>query len=444
MSDILKIVEKTICDHNMISKNDKVLVAFSGGSDSVFLLYALYMLSKKYDFSLSAAHLNHKIRSCADDEESFAAEFCKKCNIDFYSKKVDIPTLSKKRGVSTETCGREERYSFFEELKNTYGFTKIATAHHMNDNAETILMHFIRGSAANGLKGIEYIRKGGIIRPLLDISKRDIYDSCEELGLDFVTDKSNFEPVYTRNKVRLSLIPEIEKYNPNFSHTITQNAQLFAEDEEFLNSYAENIFEKHYNKGFPQDVFDEVPVSVKRRIVRLLYKNACGGELSKSYTDSILSLRKGSLSLPMGMTLFLTAGRYMIKKNNSNSEFVYKAQIDETIFIKEYGEYWTIKRVSKKENDVFCTCKNPEFIIRSRRAGDKFFPLGAGGRKSISNLFTDKKIPSPERSRIPILTADNEIVNIGGKYRDERFYKSNVTDFMYKLDIKKQNGSDNF
>lgn len=432
----LRTVENTL--GKLVSKNDKILVAFSGGSDSVFLLYAMKELSRKMGFSVSAAHLNHQIRPCADDEERFAERVCDEWEIEFFSKKADIPSAAREKGISSETAGREARYEFFNELREKYGFTKIATAHHMDDNAETILMHFIRGSGANGLKGIEYIRDDLIIRPLLDLSKQDIYNACGELELEYVTDMSNYEPVYTRNRVRLELIPEILKYNPNFARTVTANAELFAEDEEFINSYTKEIFCKNYKEGFPKSVSDELPAAVRRRVIQLIYADAAKTKqlLSKKYIDDVLNLKSGqSLSLPGGIRAYLSGGKYVMKIGTATG-FEYNVEAGREKYIEQTGEIWKISAAGKEGKNTFYAGENEIFKIRSRRKGDRFYPVGMTGSKSVSDLFTDKKIPVYKRDSVPILTAGDIIVNIGGKFRDRRFLENNGNRILYKLEIK--------
>lgn len=431
MNGSLKNVKNVLLKYKLAGENDKILVAFSGGSDSVFLLYALKELSKEMGFSLSAAHLNHGIRDCADNEEEFASKICRQWGVEFFSKKINIPYEAKKNGISSETAGRNARYEFFYELREKYGFTKIATAHHMDDNAETILMHFIRGSGANGLKGIEYIRDNLIIRPLLKLSKQDIYNACEDLGLEYVTDSSNFEPVYTRNKVRLELIPKIMEINPNFSKTVTSNARLFAEDEAFINMYTKKIFEQNYNNGFPADIAQSLPKAIRGRIIRLMYENAAGRTLSQKYVDSAFCLKSGqSLSLPKNMTLYLSAGKYTVKKNCGSVFFEYEIVIGRELYVAENNEIWEI--IPSKEKGMFYLPENVKLTVRNRKAGDRFYPVGMSGSKSVSDFFTDKKIPVYERDNIPILTADGEIVSIGGKYTDRRFCENKC----YKLKIK--------
>lgn len=442
MKDILKTVEKTLQKRKLAEKDDKVLVAFSGGSDSVYLLYAMKNLGEKIGFSVAAAHLNHGMRDCADEEEAFSENMCKEWNIEFFSKKVDVPSLAEKLGISSETAGRKARYDFFEELRKEQGFTKIATAHHSDDNAETILMHFIRGSGANGLKGIEYIRDSLIIRPLLDISKQEIYNECKRLELEYVTDMSNFEPVYTRNKIRLELIPEIMKYNPNFSSTITSNATLFAEDEEFINAYTNKIFDENYNGGFSKKIIDGLPRAVSRRIIQCVYSKISGENqlLSQKYIDAALDMENGKkLSLPKNVTLYLYGGRYTAVKEKQ--KFESEVKIGQKTHIPYTDEVWKITYADKSDKNTFFAPKNCMFVIRSRKTGDRFYPLGSNGSKSVSDLFTDKKIAPFERDFIPVLTADEKIVNIGGRYKDRRFYKER-DGVLFKLEIK--HGSDDF
>lgn len=445
MRDILKIVEQTLYKHKLAERGDKVLVALSGGSDSVFLLYAMKLLGDKIGFSVSAAHLNHDIRECADDEELFAREFCKEHGVEFFSKKVNVPELASKRGISSETAGRAARYEFFDELRAKYGFSKIATAHHKDDNAETILMHFLRGSGANGLKGIEYIRDELIIRPLLAVSKHEICGECERLGLEYVTDSSNFEPIYTRNKIRLELIPELKKYNSSFTETITSNATLFAEDEAFINEYTERIFNESYDGGFPKKVFDTLPRAAARRIIILMYAEKTGERqlLSRKYTDAALELVSGKeLSLPKNVKLCLSGGKYEIVENTCGGEFSYVAEPNKPVYIAQTDEVWKITNADAYDKNVFSAEENCKFEIRSRKKGDRFYPQGMDGSKSVSNLFTDKKVPKHKRNSIPILTADGAVVNIGGKYKDRRFYKEKNNGILYKLEIK--HGSDDF
>lgn len=437
---LLKRIEKTIIEKKLIIQNDKVLVAFSGGGDSVFLLHMLNDIKDKYGFSLAAAHLNHSLREEADEEEFFSKNVAEELGIDFFCKKTDIFSVSQKSGESCETAGRRVRYDFFESLKLEHGFNRIATAHHRDDNAETILMHFLRGSGANGLKGIEYLRSDGIIRPMLDVSKEEILECCREKGWNYVTDKSNFETVYTRNRVRIELIPQILKYNPGFCRVVTQNAVNFAEDENFIKVYTDKIFMENFLDGglLKKAVDCEMP-AVQKRLLQNLYHKYIPQNLSVKYINAILSLKKTgqTINLPGGITAELSYGKYVLKKNQKNiNEFEYDIIPGIPTYIQEYGKYLIVEETDKFGKNTFSA--SLPFKVRNRRNGDFFWPIGMDGRKKISDLFTDKKIPKSERNKIPILISGDEIINIGGIYRDKRFYKDGEKKYILKItdDVK--------
>lgn len=434
---LMRKTEYTIKKNALITEGDKVLIAFSGGGDSIFLLHMLSLLKDKYGFSIAAAHLNHALRAEADAEEQFARETAQSVGAEFYSKKADIERLAAESGESCETAGRRLRYEFFGQLMSEHGFNKLATAHHRDDNAETILMHFLRGSGANGLKGIEYMRADGIIRPILDISKQEISDCCHEQGWEYVTDSSNFEPIYTRNRVRLELIPEILKYNPNFAEVVTRNARLFAEDEAFISNYTEKIFKENFSSdGLLKSAVDSQMPAIQKRLIQSLYHEYIPQNLSIKYIDAILSLEKSGqrTELPGGMTAILSYGRYKMKKREQTSqEFEYDIIPGEELYIPELNQIWILERTEKKDDKYAFSAKLP-FKVRSKRIGDVFYPIGMQGRKKISDLLCEKKIPRDKRDKIPILTSGGEIVNINGKYRDRRFYKPGKE--MYILKIK--------
>ena len=234
---MLKKICNTIDKHNMLIYGDSVLAALSGGADSVCLLISLCKLKEKYNLSVFAAHLNHKIRGEeADSDEMFAMNLCEKLGVPFFSKSEDVLKYAKDNSLTSEEAGRVLRYEFFDEICNKHSISKIATAHNLNDNTETVMMRFIRGSGINGLCGIPYVN-GNIIRPLLDIKRAEIETFLDAENQDYVTDKTNKEPIYFRNKVRLNLIPEIEReYNPNFKETLSSNISLYRDAAGFLES----------------------------------------------------------------------------------------------------------------------------------------------------------------------------------------------------------------
>ena len=238
-------VLETVKKYNMIKDEDKVVIGVSGGPDSMTLLNILNNLKEKLNIKIYVAHINHMIRKEADEETEYVRQFCENIGVDFFAKRIKVEEEAKKQKIGTEEAGRNIRYEFFEEVAKKVGANKIATAHNSNDNAETVLMNIIRGTSVSGLKGIEKIREGKFIRPIIECSREEIEEYCKEQKLDPKYDKTNYENIYTRNKIRNLLIPYLQKeFNPNVIEGINRLSSIAAEEEQFLN----NIVEKEYKK----------------------------------------------------------------------------------------------------------------------------------------------------------------------------------------------------
>ena len=242
-------VTKTIKKYNLIKNGDKIVIGVSGGPDSICLLDILKKI-KNPTFDIIVAHINHMIREEADEDENFVKEYCSKNNIQFYSKSIDVQKIANNNKISTEEAGRNARYEFFDEiLKKTSG-NKIAIAHNKNDKIETIIMNELRGCGLSGLKGIEPIR-GKYIRPLIECERHDIERYCNDNKLNPRIDKTNFENIYTRNKIRNIVIPYIKKeFNPNIIETMDRLSILVTEQEEYIQNqvnktYKELLLEEH-------------------------------------------------------------------------------------------------------------------------------------------------------------------------------------------------------
>ena len=224
-------VLRTIRKFNMICSGDCIVVAVSGGPDSMSLLRALIKLREKFNIKLVVAHVNHMIRAVADSETEFVKGFCEDNGVDCFVKRIDVVGLSEKLKISCEEAGRNVRYDFFDEIFDKVGANKIAIAHNKNDNVETVLMNIMRGSGVSGLKGIEPVRDGKFIRPLIEIDRKSIEQYCVDENLNPKFDESNKENVYTRNKVRNLLIPYIEKeFNPNIIESISRLSDLATQE----------------------------------------------------------------------------------------------------------------------------------------------------------------------------------------------------------------------
>lgn len=241
-------VEKTILKYELIENGDKIILGVSGGPDSMCMLNILKDLQntnlKKLNYEIIVAHVNHMIREEAIEDEKYVEDYCKKNNIEFYSKSIGIPKIVNTKKIGEEEAGRIARYEFFDELLEKTKANKIAIAHNKNDRVETVLMNELRGSGLSGLKGIEP-RRGKYIRPLIEIEREEIEKYCEENKLEPRIDKTNFENIHTRNKLRNCLIPYIKKeFNPNIIETINRLSEIVTEQEKYIDEIVREKYEE--------------------------------------------------------------------------------------------------------------------------------------------------------------------------------------------------------
>ena len=262
-------VMSTITKNNLIQNGDKLVLAVSGGPDSLAMLNVLLDIKKseRVDFEFVVAHVNHMIRKEAIDDEKFVKDFCKKNNILCFVKRVDIPKISKDKKIGTEEAGRYARYEFFDEVLDNTNSNKIAIAHNKNDKVETILMNLLRGSGVSGLKGIEYIKNGKYIRPLLDCTRKEIEDYCYKKNLNPRIDKTNFDNTYTRNKVRNVVIPYVQQeFNPNIIETLNRLSELVKEEENYVDEQVEKAYSEMVIEEKLMDYKDKPYILLKLKI----------------------------------------------------------------------------------------------------------------------------------------------------------------------------------
>lgn len=296
-------VLKTIETYNLIEMNDKIVIGVSGGPDSICLLHVLYGLKEKLGIEIVVAHVNHMLRDVADLETEYVQNFCKKLGIQCYVKKADILEISKTQKKGTEEVGRQIRYDFFDEVAKKTNSNKIATAHNSNDRAETVILNILRGSGLSGLKGIEPIRDNKYIRPLINTDRQDIENYCNDNKLEPKYDKTNNENIYTRNKVRNTVIPYIKKeFNPNIIKTINRLSSLATEENEYLQAITKQEFEnllieKTENIILDLHKFNSLNLVIKRRLIlytinEVLYTT---NGIEKVNIDDIIKLCKNNI-----------------------------------------------------------------------------------------------------------------------------------------------------
>lgn len=298
-------VLETIKKHNLIQDGDKLVLAVSGGPDSMAMLNILKEIQKEniIKFCFCVAHVNHMIREEAKQDEKYVEDYCKKNNIEFYSKSIDVIKLANNNKVGTEEAGRIARYAFFEEVLEKIKGNKIAIAHNKNDKVETVIMNIIRGTGIVGLKGIEHKRKK-YIRPLLDCERTEIENYCEKENLRPRIDKTNFENTYTRNKIRNIVIPYIKsEFNPNIIDTIYRLSEIVEEEEKYIEEQVEKTYKKLLIEESEKEVildlklFNKEKKVIKSRILLYTITRLFGTskEISKKHIEDLIKLCENNI-----------------------------------------------------------------------------------------------------------------------------------------------------
>lgn len=439
MNSTIKKVNDTVFENKMILPCDRILVGFSGGADSLFLLLALIELKKIIDFDIYAAHLNHGIRAAeADNDENFASDICKALNIEFFSKRVDIPQISAKEKISEEIAGRNERYSFFNELCKKHNINKIAVAHNKNDSVETVILNMIRGSSLKGLCGIKYVN-GNIIRPILDVSRDEIEEYLTANNQEFCTDSTNLQNIYTRNKIRNSILKSMSEINPSVIETVFSNIKHLNDDEDFLNNYCHklNCITEHNDEIIINKcIFAKQHTAIKSRIILNAFekiKGNCNNITTKHIEIICNATESGRIyNMPDDIIVKTSYDKIIFSKNKiCKNEFYFELDSEGSCILPD-GSKILCKHTNEcdftKKNAVFLNAdiiNNKKIIVRNKINGDKFVPYGMKSEKKLKQFFNDIKIPPYDRNNVPIILIENEIAAIL-PYRISDKYK--VTD----------------
>ena len=395
------------------------IAAVSGGADSMCLLDILYRISQEYGWTVCAAHFNHSLRGEESDrDEHFVRDRCSAAGIPFYSQKEDVASWAAEHRVGVEEAGRELRYRFLEELRERTGALFIATAHNADDNAETVLMHLLRGTGIAGLSGI-HPQRGAVIRPLLFASRAEIEAYNVSRDVSWVEDSTNRDDSILRNNLRHRVIPVLKEINPSFTDSCRRLAWLAARDEEVLSSLAEEAAGPFIGSGrIPLSVVAPLADAVALRVIRLM----AGRSLPCDHTVSVLHLcRSGS-----GM-LSLPGGRVQVEGPDLVFGELQPLVIAETelqpecpVFLPEAGVQVTLTRgiydgrVNKSfteylfKMDAVCG----RIVVRPRRPGDSYTLRSRGCTKSLKKLFNEEAIPPWRRGAIPVFSDDAGILAV--------------------------------
>ena len=412
------LIFKTIDRYNMINKGDTVAVCLSGGADSMALFHFLCANKEFLEIDVFAIHINHGLRSESDEEEIFIKNYCETQGVECVVAHFDMNNTTKPQGLSTETWARQLRYEFFEKTAAEKG-AKLATAHTLSDKCETVIFNIARGSNLKGVCGIPAVR-GNIIRPLIDCTREDIENYCKANDIPYVTDKSNFSEEYSRNKIRLKVVPVLKQLNPNSERQIGEFTAEMEQIYTFLTQMSDTLYRNSISlNGFVLDVIRKADdVVIKFFLRNVLEKYGC---LSKENIDDILAgIKNGKFSRQLSAKIiceirdgYLVFYKPKEKTINTDVKIIpitvgKKTEfLSQTFIIREISaeEQEFLKKIDKNylNNCIDCDTINCNLFIRTRKTGDTFTFIHRKVTKTVKKIFVEDKIPQKFRDATAII-----------------------------------------
>ncbi len=439
--------EKFVKENQLFEKNDRILLGFSGGPDSVALAHLL--LSSNAKFAL--AHVNFHLRGKdAEEDQQFSLDFAKKLGVEFFTTDFDTKDYATKHHISIEQAARELRYAWFNNILRHNEFDYIATAHNADDNVETVLHNLARGTGIKGLLGIP-IKRNRIIRPLLFAFKNEILAYCKDNNLTYRIDKTNQDIIITRNRIRHRIIPEFEIINPGFKNNVLRAEknlqQVYALVQDYVNECIEQVVT---DRGQEIIIRKEKLNNCKHKelfIYQLLSPMGFSPKEIENATE-ILSSQPGKIILGKDYQLLNDRQTIILMPREQQDQQQRNEQIiinspNTQVFLSGQTLKLTTLDINNADwhnlpsNIAMLNMDKLHFplVLRHWQDGDFFYPLGMKGRKKLSNFFTDKKIPLTEKNKIWILESDKQIVWIVGLRLDNRFKITSQTKKVLKITL---------
>ncbi len=456
-------VKETIKRYRMLNPGDRVVVAVSGGPDSVCLLSVLQACAEEFSITLHVAHLNHMFRGAESAREAlFVEKLAKKLGISATIEQFEVSAYCRERGLSAQAGARDVRYRFLHQVADKVGASRIATGHTATDQAETFLMRLLRGAGVSGLSAIRPVRQN-VVRPLIDVTREEVLNYLRTTGLEYVSDPSNSKPVYTRNKIRLEILPIFKQFNPRIVETLASEAALLRDEEDAAESclsiIAEGVMIQEGDiVSLKREDFNALPRAFKRRILRraVALLGVRSSDLSSVQINDAIAFMAAAqtgrvMHLPYGLLIEREYSKFVIRLQASAETYSYTIMVPGITAIPELGlevetsiheaneegNPHSYKPVVTGEGEVFEASLpankfwkaqfdydkiGSRLTIRNRRSGDWFCPSGMGGKsKKLQDFFVDEKIPGQRRNRIPILLSGENIVWVVGMRTDNRF-----------------------
>jgi len=455
--DLMRKVDETIRSNGLLSPGNAVLLGLSGGPDSTCLLLVLHALRQAYCLDIHAVYVNHNLRPDETPAETaFCRTLCEGLGIAFMQRSVDVALFSKARRMNLQEAARELRYQAFQDAAHEVKADRIALAHTADDQAETFIMRLSRGAGPAGLSGIP-VRRGKIVRPLLEVQRSEIDCFLKEKDIAPVMDSSNLKEDYFRNMVRLSIMPLLKRSNPNLVHSLVTTMTILQEEERYFAVLVTKTLMKLISRKTgrrielflaPLESMDKV---ILRRVLRRVIQETEGlrGVGFRHIEDIIRLIRQGTagnrLMLPQGIRVIREYALLVITSEEPVRIAEYQLAVPGETVIVGAGLVLTASvelhagQMGDGRSNVVLDADRVKLPlgVRPRRAGDFFHPLGFGRTRKVQDFFVDLKVPRDERDSVPLVTSGDDIVWVAGYRADDRFKVTEHTKKFLKLGIVK-------
>jgi tRNA(Ile)-lysidine synthase len=452
-------LKKSVRKYGMLRPGEKVVVAVSGGADSMALLYGLWEVREVFGLSLAVAHLDHGLRPEGEKETHFVRGAAAKLGVPFFHQKASVWSRQEEKGLTIQEAARDVRYDFLRETARVNEASKVALGHTADDQAETILMRFLRGSGARGLSGIPPVREGIFIRPFIEAWREEIESFLKQKKVDYLRDPSNRSDQYLRNRVRHDLLPLLRDYNPRIHRILVQMADLFRAEEEFWQELMKEKFPQvvrgrekgHLSLDVPSLVSQPFPLRLRyfRQAIEEVQGNLRRVHLPHILAiESLLENREPNkvIRLPQGLSVTKAYhALYFCRGEKEAVPFEHSVSGPGDVEIPEIGRRIHFE-LQTRESKISLP-ESPEvalldfddlefpLTLRSFRPGDRIQPLGMEGGKKVKKLFIDSKIPASQRKRIPLLYRKDRLLWVAGVRIDHRARLKPGTRWVLRVEL---------
>lgn len=459
-------VKKTIQKYNLLCPDDKVVVALSGGPDSVALLDSLVKIAPKMNLSILVAHYNHKLRGNeSQKDEAFCRKLSESYGLPFLCGRMD--SAKKQKGESPEAFYRRQRYAFLNNVAKINQAQKIALGHNLQDQAHTVLLRLVRGSSLEGLKGIEPIRENKYIRPLIEVSRQEIIQYLSKNKISYRKDSSNKDEKYLRNKIRARLIPLLKKeFNPKIEEDLAQTARILRGEDDFIKTHVAKALQSKYitknetSVSMNIDYLLGLHAAVRSRLFKTILDNMQSSKqvVTSTHINNLEIIAQKnvsgkSISLPGCIIAKREYNSLMLERKKpirKKREYSYALKVNGSFYIRERNVSVLLKKSRPGKIDCKADDKiymdfdklSPPLVLRNRRNGDWIEPMGMKGRKKIKDYLIDEKVPRALRDEIMLITDADSVVWIEKKRLSERVKITSKTKNILEVRIIEKEGNE--